>query len=197
MPSSTHHHTLSHDSILESLSALLTQLYTLHLSLPSTLPSNFGIIQPPHFLSPALLSNWKEAGMSDIVIETLKRLPYLSSQPSSGSREIAPDTLALDYLDEDGEAVDVWKDPFCLACAQSKEGAVEAEERAKRKGYLGNAIPLTSCIGINGCLLILDLDSSTYFTLSPSHSSPYPLHHLFSSPSFSTFFPTVPLSNIS
>jgi len=129
--------------------------------------------------------------MSDIVIETLKRLPYLSSQPSSGSREIAPDTLALNYLDEEGESVEVWKDRFCLAPTESKDGAVERAGK-QQQGYLGNAIPLTSCIGINGCLLLLDLDSST-----SSHSSPYPLHHLVYSPSFSTLLPTAPLSNIS
>ena len=103
--------------------------------------------------------------MSDIVIETLKRLPYLSSQGSGRDREVAPDTLALNYLDEEGESVEVWKDRFCLAPTESKDGAVEAEERGKQQGYLGNAIPLTSCIGINGCLLLLDLDSSTYPTL--------------------------------
>lgn len=97
------------------------------------------------------------------MIETLKRLPYLSGD---GSREIAPDTLALDYLDEDGDAVDVWRDPFCLtseAREEKGEGRDAAEGKGKQQGYLKNAIPLTSCIGVDGCLLLLDLDSSTYF----------------------------------
>lgn len=85
-------------------------------------------------------------------METLKRLPYLCSQESRASREIAPDTLALNYLDEEGDAVEVWRDPFCLS-----------EDGESQQGYLGNAIPLTSCIGIEGYLLLLDLDSSTYY----------------------------------
>jgi len=185
MPPPAHHHTLSHDSTLESLSALLTQLYTLHLSLPSSSPSGLEILQPPHSPSPTIISAWKNAGMSDTVIETLKRLPYLSSQSSSGSKEIAPDTLALNYLDEDDDAVEVWKDPFCLAPNKSKDGAMERAGK-QQQGYLGNAIPLTSCIGINGCLLLLDLDSSTYLTLSPSHSFSISLFlHLTLSPSHS------------
>lgn len=88
--------------------------------------------------------------MSDLVVETLKQLPYLSGE---GSREIAPDTRALDYLNAESEAMDVWKDPFCL----SEEG------KEKTEGYLGSAIPLTSCIGKDGWLLLLDLDTSMYF----------------------------------
>jgi hypothetical protein len=97
--------------------------------------------------------------MSNSVIETLKRLPFLSGE---GSREIAPDTLALDYLDEDGNAVDVWRDPFCLTATKTKKEEEGGEVKAKQQGYLKNAIPLTSCIGVDGCLLLLDLDSSTY-----------------------------------
>lgn len=155
MPPITHQRDSSRNDILESLSALLTQLYTLHLSLPSGSPSDLKVLQPPpHSPSASLSSRWKEAGMSDGVIETLKRLPYLSSQQSNGSREIAPDTLALNYLDGDGNAVEVWRDPFCL----HEDGKHELQQ-----GYLGNAVPLTSCIGVDGCLLLLDLDSSTYF----------------------------------
>jgi hypothetical protein len=116
--------------------------------------------------------------MSEVVVETLRGLPYLSSRGSGegsgegkeeegreGSREIAPDTLALDYLDEEGEALEVWKDPFCLSgnstsTAVAKE-TVGGREKGKQQGYLGNAISLTSCIGVEGCLLLLDLDSST------------------------------------
>jgi hypothetical protein len=115
--------------------------------------------------------------MSDVVVETLRGLPYLShkkrdgegkeegGREGTGSKEIAPDTLALDYLDEEGEALEVWKDPFCLSAnptstAVAKE-TVGGREKGKQQGYLGNAIPLTSCIGVEGCLLLLDLDSST------------------------------------
>jgi hypothetical protein len=179
MPPPTHHRAFSSSDTLESLSALLTQLYTLHLLLPSSFPihsstpSSLYISQPPHSPSPSLLSKWKETGMSEIVMETLRGLPYLSSrgggegngegntegnrEGGSGNRnrEIAPDTLALDYLDEDGDAVEVWKDPFCLT---------EAGGKGKQQRYLGNAIPLTSCIGVEGCLLLLDLDSSMLFS---------------------------------
>jgi hypothetical protein len=101
--------------------------------------------------------------MSDSVIQTLLQLPYLSG---TGNKEIAADTLALDYLDEDGDTVEVWKDPFCLNPTSNSIG----EGKEKQEGYLGNAIPLTSCIGYNGCLLLLDLDSSMlYFSsLAPS-----------------------------
>jgi hypothetical protein len=93
--------------------------------------------------------------MSDVVIQTLLQLPYLCGQ---GNKEIAPDTLALDYLDESGDAVDIWRDPFCLLETGGASGG-------RSQGYLGNAIPLTSCIGFNGCLLLLDLDSSmSYFS---------------------------------
>jgi hypothetical protein len=164
MPAPTHQRAFSQNDTLESLSALLTQLYTLHLLLPSSSPSNLQISQPPHSPSPSVLSAWQEAGMSDVVVETLKRLPYLSG---NGSKEIAPDTLALDYLDEDGGAIDVWKDPFCLTANPTKTEAGEGrtEETGKQSGYLENAIPLTSCIGVDGCLLLLDLDSSTYLLL--------------------------------
>lgn len=169
MPPPTHQRDSSHNDTLESLSAHLTQLYTLHLSLASTSPSSLKILQPPHSPSSAILSAWKNAGMSDGVMETLKRLPYLCSQESRASREIAPDTLALNYLDEEGDAVEVWRDPFCL----SENGSQES-----RQEYLENAIPLTSCIGIEGYLLLLDLDSSTYIHLFLP----------FSSPSYSLFF---------
>jgi hypothetical protein len=191
MPPSTHRPQLSHDSTLESLSVLLTQLYTLHLLLPSHSTSNLEILQPPHSLSPAIISAWQKAGMSDVVIETLKRLPYLSETMGSkasarsegrGTREIAPDTLALDYLNEDNDAVEVWKDPFCLTRTEEASTETETElerggseemreerrggETKQQGGYLNNAIPLTSCIGVEGCLLLLDLDSSTYISTS-------------------------------
>jgi hypothetical protein len=93
--------------------------------------------------------------MSDVVIQTLLQLPYLCGQEN---KEIAPDTLALDYLDESGDAVDIWRDPFCLLETGGASGG-------RSQGYLGNAIPLTSCIGFNGCLLLLDLGSSmSYFS---------------------------------
>lgn len=76
---------------------------------------------------------------------------------------MAPDTRALDYLDAEGEALDVWKDPFCL----SEEG------KKKTEGYLKNAIPLTSCIGRDGWLLLLDLDTSTYFSFLEYLSSKF------------------------
>lgn len=162
MPPPTHQRDSSRNDTLESLSALLTQLYTLHLSLPSPFPSSLKILQPPHSPSSSLVSVWKDARMSDAVIETLKRLPYLSSQGGKGNREIAPDTLALNYLDEDGDAVEVWRNPFCLSSNEIKGNSVDGEEKRQQQGYLGNAIPLTSCIGVEGCLLLLDLDSSTY-----------------------------------
>jgi hypothetical protein len=89
--------------------------------------------------------------MPDSVIQTLLQLPYLSG---TGNKEIAPDTLVSDYLDEDSDAVQVWKDPICLTSSST------GEEKVKQQGYLSNAIPLTSCIGVNGSLLLLDLDSS-------------------------------------
>lgn len=99
--------------------------------------------------------------MSDLVIQTLQLLPYLS-----GAREIAPDTRTLDYLDEEGEALEVWKDPFCLG---NEEGGVEVKQ-----GYLGNAVPLTSCIGSLGWVLVLDLDDSMF--VSPFFSCSLPCH---------------------
>jgi hypothetical protein len=167
MPPSSHQRDISHTDTIESLSALLTQLYTLHILLPSHSASNsLSISQPPHSPSPSLLSTWQTAGMSDSVIQTLLQLPYLSG---TGNKEIAPDTLALDYLDENGDAVEVWKDPFCLNPTPSSTG----EGKGKQKVYLGNAIPLTSCIGYNGCLLLLDLDSSMsdFSSLAPSLTS--------------------------
>lgn len=140
---------LTHEDTIEALAALLTQYYTLQLLLPSH--SSAYISQPPHTPSASVLYQWQEAGISNPVIETLKQLPYLSGQ---GSKEVAPDTRALDYLDVEGEAMDVWKDPFCL----SEQGAEKVE------GYLKNAIPLTSCIGRDGWLLLLDLDTSMYFS---------------------------------
>ena len=120
--------------------------------------------------------------MNETVMETLKRLPYLSG--NKGNREIAPETLALDYLDEDGDSVDVWKDPFCLT---EKEGG----EKRQQQGYLNNAIPLTSCIGVEGCLLLLDLDSRMYLNLFPFASvlclSFFLSPHLFASLSSSPF----------
>jgi hypothetical protein len=166
MPPLTHHRDVSHTDALESLSALLTQLYTLHLLLPSHSTSDsLYVSQPPHSPSPTIISTWQKAGMSDVVIQTLHQLPYLCGQ---GNKEIAPDTLALDYLDENGDAVDVWKDPFCLNSTSSLTG----EGKGNQKGYLGNAIPLTSCIGFNGCLLLLDLDSSTSDTFTSLHFQP-------------------------
>jgi hypothetical protein len=199
MPPPTHHRVISKSDTLESLSALLTQLYTLHLLLPSSspihssTPSSLYISQPPHSPSPSLLSRWKEAGMSEIVMEVLRGLPYLShsrtgeergdregngegkEESGTGNREVAPDTLALDYLDEEGEALEVWKDPFCLSATSTSTsnststGTAVGKEMAggkekRKQGYLGNAIPLTSCIGNDGCLLLLDLDSCMYFT---------------------------------
>jgi hypothetical protein len=128
--------------------------------------------------------------MSEIVMETLRGLPYLSYNGSregdregdgersgegnrEGVREIAPDTLVLDYLDEEGDAVEVWKDPFCLTATSTAVGRETAvgKEKGNKQGYLGNAIPLTSCIGNDGCLLLLDLDSSMYLSHLPSLSS--------------------------
>jgi hypothetical protein len=106
-------------------------------------------------------------------METLRGLPFLSYKRNGkedgeestegsgdriGNREIAPDTLALDYLDPEGDALEVWKDPFCLTATSTGQG------KGKQRGYLGNAIPLTSCIGNDGCLLLLDLDSCMYLT---------------------------------
>jgi hypothetical protein len=142
---------LTHEDTIEALAALLTQYYTIQLLLPSHASAQ--ISQPPHTPSPSVLSQWQKAGMSNLVIETLKQLPFLSGQ---GNREVAPDTRALDYLNAESEALDVWKDPFCL----SQEG------KEKVEGYLGNAIPLTSCIGRDGWLLLLDLDTSMYFSFS-------------------------------
>lgn len=139
---------LTHEDTIEALAALLTQYYTLQLLLPSH--ASAYICQPPHTPSPEILSQWQKAGMGDLVIETLKQLPFLSGDEN---REVAPDTRALDYLDAEGEAVEVWKDPFCL----SEEG------KERTEGYLKNAIPLTSCIGRDGWLLLLDLDTSMYF----------------------------------
>ena len=144
---------LTHEDTIEALAALLTQYYTLQLLLPSH--SSAYISQPPHTPSSSILSQWQKAGMSDLVIETLTQLPLLSGQ---GNREIAPDTRALDYLSAEGEALEVWKDPFCL----SEKG------KEKVEGYLGNAIPLTSCIGRDGWLLLMDLDTSMYFLQDPS-----------------------------
>lgn len=164
MPISTHQRNLSYGDTIEALAALLTQWYTLHLSLPvsHTTTTKPHISQPPHTASASLLSQWKQAGMSDLVIQTLQLLPYLS-----GAREIAPDTRTLDYLDEEGEALEVWKDPFCLG---NEEGGVEVKQ-----GYLGNAVPLTSCIGSSGWVLVLDLDDSMF--VSPSFLS-LPCHFL-------------------
>lgn len=142
---------LTHEDTIEALAALLTQYYNLQLLLPSH--SATYISQPPHTAPPSLLSAWQKAGMSNLVIETLTQLPFLSGPDNT---EIAPDTRALDYLDTEGEALEVWKDPFCL----SEEGEDKVE------GYLKNAIPLTSCIGRDGWLLLLDLDSSMYFSFS-------------------------------
>lgn len=179
MPPPNHQRDSSRSDSLESLSALLTQLYTLHLSLPSSFPSSLEILQPPHSPSASLTSRWKEAGMSEGVIETLKRLPYLSTQGVGRSREIAPDTLALNYLDGEGDAMEVWNDPFCLSSSEGQKVAAPEEEKGKQQGYLDNAIPLTSCIGADACLLLLDLDSSTYAIssrlLSPSLFSSFPL----------------------
>lgn len=138
---------LTHEDTIEALAALLTQYYTLQLLLPSH--ASAYISQPPHTPSPDVLSQWQKAGMSDLVIETLKQLPFLSGDEN---REVAPDTRALDYLNAEGEAVEVWKDPFCL----SEKG------KERTEGYLKNAIPLTSCIGRDGWLLLLDLDTSMY-----------------------------------
>jgi hypothetical protein len=134
--------------------------------------------------------------MSEIVMETLRGLPFLSYKRNGkeggeestegsgdriGNREIAPDTLALDYLDEEGDAVEVWKDPFCLTATSPAVGKemASAKEKRKQRGYLGNAIPLTSCIGVEGCLLLLDLDSSMSFFLFPILPSIYSLFFLF------------------
>ncbi|KAH0358274.1 hypothetical protein KCU83_g634, partial [Aureobasidium melanogenum] len=147
---SSNRSSLTHEDTIEALAALLTQYYTLQLLLPSH--STAQISQPPHTPSPALLSQWQNAGMSGLVIETLKQLPFLSGE---GSKEVAPDTRALDYLNTESEALDVWKDPFCLS----------EEAKEKVEGYLGNAIPLTSCIGRDGWLLLLDLDTNNIYEI--------------------------------
>ncbi|THX16105.1 hypothetical protein D6D13_01916 [Aureobasidium pullulans] len=133
---------LEHEDRIEAIAALLTQWYTLQL-LSTHHPLSTNISLPPHTPSPSILSSWKTAGMSNLVMETLKQLPYLCG---AERKELAPFTRALNYLDDDF-AVEVWKDPFGLS-----------EEGEKVEGYLGNCIPLTCCAGEEyGWLLLLDL----------------------------------------
>ncbi|THW83005.1 hypothetical protein D6D18_08256 [Aureobasidium pullulans] len=102
---------LEHEDRIEAIAALLTQWYTLQL-LSTLHPLDTKISQPPHTPSPSLLSSWKTAGMSNLVMETLKQLPYLCG---AERKELAPFTRPLNYLDDDF-AVEVWKDPFGLIC---------------------------------------------------------------------------------
>jgi len=142
---------LEHEDRIEAIAALLTQWYTLQL-LSTHHPLSTKISQPPHTPSPSLLSSWKTAGMSNLVMETLKQLPYLCG---AERKELAPSTRALNYLDDDF-AVEIWKDPFGLS-----------EEGEKVQGYLGNCIPLTYCAGEEyGWLLLLDLHTSMYLPIS-------------------------------
>ncbi|THY39211.1 hypothetical protein D6C97_10377, partial [Aureobasidium pullulans] len=142
---------VEHEDRIEAIAALLRQWYTLQL-LSTLHPLSTKISQPPHTPSPSILSSAKTAGMPNLVMETLKQIPYLCG---AERKELAPFTRALNYLDDDF-AVEVWKDPFGLS-----------EEGEKVQGYLGNCIPLTYCAGEEyGWLLLLDLHTNEIYEIS-------------------------------